>query len=206
MPLSAARTKPAPTVGVLLAGGQSRRMGEDKRLLALGDRPLALWPARTLEAVCTPCVQVGGAPVPGLDWPVLEDLRPGQGPAAGLETALLAFPGAAVVLCAVDVPFVSAGLLQVAIEHLPGHAAAVPRHAGRWHALAAAYSPALLPALTAWLDEGRRDMQGLLDRAPTYAIDGEELRATGDPQEQLANVNSRADLEAARERVRRRTS
>jgi len=206
MPLTSAERKLGPTVGVLLAGGESRRMGRDKRVLTLGDRPLSLWPARALEATSELQVQIGGPPVPGLGWPVLDDLRPGQGPAAGLETALLAFPGAAVVLCAVDVPFVTTALLQAAIARLPDHTAAVPRHAGRWHALAAAYSPALLPALTDWLDAGHRDLQRLLDRTATYAIEGTELSAAGEPEEMLANVNSPEDLEAARQRLTRRTS
>lgn len=203
MPSNGAGRKLAPTVGALLAGGASRRMGRDKRGLLLGGEPLAQRPAAALRSVADLVVQVGGSPVNGLGWPVLEDRRPGQGPAAALETALEAFPGAAVVACGVDLPFVDAELLAYALGKLPGHAAAVPRHGDRWHALAAAYSPAFLPELTAWLDSGRRDLQRLLDATDVIAIEGPELERFGDPALLLANVNTPADLAAAQERLRK---
>jgi molybdopterin-guanine dinucleotide biosynthesis protein A len=206
MPSGTRSRKLAPTVGVLLAGGASRRMGSDKSSLLFGERPMALRPAEALGQLTDTLVQIGGEAVPGLGWTVLEDLRPGLGPAAGLETALASFPGAAVVICGVDLPFVSAALLRHALERLDGRVAAAPRFEGRWHALAAAYSPALLPALTSWLDAGRRDLQGLLDEVGAVAIEGRELERFGDPAVLLANVNTPAELRAAEARLRPRTS
>lgn len=203
MPSREAGRKPVPTVGALLAGGASRRMGRDKRELLLGGQPLAHRSAAALRQVADTVVQIGGAPVSGLGWPVIDDRRPAHGPAAALETALETFPGAAVVACGVDLPFITAGLLAEALRRLPGHAAAVPRFGGRWHALAGAYSPALLPALTAWLDGGRRDLQGLLDSVDTVPIEGAELERFGDPARLLANVNTPADLRAAEEQLPR---
>jgi molybdopterin-guanine dinucleotide biosynthesis protein A len=182
-------------------------MGDDKASLPLAGEPLASRPAAALRGVTDTLVQIGGEPIPGLGWPVIADLRPGEGPAAGLETALASFPGAAIVVCGVDLPFVSAALLGHALARLDGRPAAVPRHDGRWHPLAAAYSPALLPALVAWLDAGRRDLQSLLDEVNPYPIEGSELERFGEPAALLANVNTPAELRAAEERLLRlRTS
>lgn len=196
---------PAPgPVGALLAGGSSRRMGSDKALAVLGALPLFRWAAASLEGLPTR-VQVGGAPLPGLGWRTLRDERRDAGPGGGIETALRAYPGAVVVVVGVDLPFVPVELLAAAHAALePGVEAAVPRHGGRWHPLAAAWAPDALAALTAWLDAGRRDLQGFLDSrsSAVAALEGARLRALGDPERMLMNVNTPDDLEAARASVR----
>jgi len=189
-----------PTVGALLVGGASRRMGEPKSGLEFGGRPLGQWPAAALADICEHRVQVGSAPVPGLGWPCVPDRRTGAGPGAGIESALLYAPGAAVVLCAVDTPFVSAGLLAAALARVAeGSVAAAPRHGGRWHPLCGACSPSLLPRLGAWLDAGRRDLQRLYDEVGATPLEGDTLAAFGDPERLLLNVNEPADLARARE-------
>ena len=170
-------------------------MGESKSELELGGRPLGHWPATALEAVCEHRLQVGGAPVRDLGWPCIPDRRPEAGPGAGIESALLYAPGAAIVLCAVDTPFVTAELLAAALALVAaGSIAAAPRHDGRWHPLCGACSPALLPRLGAWLDTGRRDLQGLYDEVAATPIEGDTLAAFGDPQRLLLNVNEPVDL------------
>ncbi len=192
----------ARAVVAVVAGGQSARMGVDKSALSLGDRPLGMWSARALSAVCEARLQLGGEPIPGLGWPVLADLRPGCGPAGAIETGLAAFAGAALVVCAADLPFVPAALLADLLQRLTdGRIAAAPRHGQRWHPLCAAYSPAFLPPLRAWLDGGRRDLQRLLDRVDAVEIRDSELRVFGDPRDMLHNINTPEDLEAARARV-----
>lgn len=192
----------ARAVGALTAGGRSARMRADKSALALGDQPLGMWPARALSEVSSTRVQLGGNPIPGLGWSVLADLRPGCGPAGGIETGLAAFPGAALVVCAVDLPFVPAPLLVSLLHRLSGgHIAVAPRHRDRWHPLCAAYSPAFLPPLRDWLDDGRRDLQRLLDSVGALAVGDSELGAFGDPCDMLRNINTPDDLEAARARI-----
>lgn len=179
-------------------GGASRRMGKSKSELVLGGKALGQWSAAALAEVCARRLQVGGAPVPGLGWQCIPDRRLDVGPGAGLESALLYAPGAAVVLCAVDTPFVSAGLLAAALAHVAeGSIAAAPRHGGRWHPLGGACSPSLLPHVSAWLDSGRRDLQGLYDEVGATPIEGDALAAFGDPQRLLLNLNTPADLARA---------
>ncbi len=175
-------------------------MGESKSEIELGGRPLGQWPAAALATVCEQTLQVGGAPVPGLGWHCIPDQRTETGPGAGIEAALLYAPGAAVVLCAVDTPFVRAELLAAALACIAeGSIAAAPRYDGRWHPLCGACSPALLPRLGAWLDSGRRDLQGLYDEVGASAIEGDTLAAFGDPERLLLNVNEPDDLARAEE-------
>lgn len=187
-------------LGALLAGGGSRRMGAPKEGVELGGRPLAAWAARALAAAARPTVQIGGRPIPGLDWPTWPDVFPDGGPAAGIATALRGAGGGSVLVVAVDLPFITAGLLRAAADAVAaGATAAVPRRAGRWHPLAGAWSPAALGPLDERLRRGRRDLQSLLDRLPAHAIEGHELERHGDPDRLLLNVNTPEDLRRARE-------
>ena len=193
-----------PVVGALLAGGGSRRMGQPKGNLRLGDRPLAAWPARALQSVSRHCIQVGGEPLAGLDWPCIPDGREAAGPGAGLEAALLHAPGAAVAVCAVDVPFVPPELLRHALDRVrAGVPAAAPHWKGRWHPLCGAVGPQLLPALTRWLDSGRRDLQALFDTIAAEPIQAARLRTWGEPEVLLMNVNDPEDLQRAARQLER---
>jgi len=176
-------------------------MGQPKAEVDLGGRPLAAWAAASLAQVCGQLVQVGGEPIAGLGWQVWPDHRPDAGPAAGLETALRA-AGGAVIVCAVDTPFVPPGLLRTAyhaVRH--GALAAVPRWGGRWHPLCGAYAPDVLACLTARLEAGQIDLHGLLENIAVWPLHAATLRAFGDPDRILQNVNSAEDLERTRELI-----
>lgn len=189
-------------VGVLIAGGGSRRMGTEKAMIGIGGKPMFRHPADALAAVSDTAVQVGGEPLPGLGWQVLRDSREDAGPAAGLEAALSTFPGAVILVCPVDTPLVRPHLLRALLDLIDHRVeAAAPRWRGRWHPLLAAYNQEFLEPLGDWLDGGRRDLQGLLDARPVAELSGRALSRLGPPDLVLANVNEPDDLERVREAV-----
>ena len=76
--------------GFVLVGGQSSRMGRDKARLRIGSGLLVEDVAGKL-ASCTASVTLVGPPERYADLPFecLPDLRPGLGPLAGIEAALV---------------------------------------------------------------------------------------------------------------------
>jgi molybdopterin-guanine dinucleotide biosynthesis protein A len=99
-------------VGAILAGGAGRRIGGDKAARLLVDRPLAAYPATALAEVCERVALVckPGTVVPdGWAWE-LWDGEPDEPrhPAAGIAYALER-AGEPVLVCAADMPFVTAG-------------------------------------------------------------------------------------------------
>src|SRR5712691_1983298 len=105
---------PPPASGAVMAGGRSSRFGRDKALLEIGGETLLQRTVRTVRTVAQRVIVLGpqerAAQVE--DAAVLQDEIPGIGPLGGIYTALRATPGSAVLVVAVDMPFLNAGLLR----------------------------------------------------------------------------------------------
>ena len=189
----------APPVGLVLAGGESRRLGSDK---ARWDG--AALPARAVEALAAVCAEVavadrGRGLVPGC--PSLVD-GPGRGPAAGILGGAAAYPGRPLLVLACDLPRVPAGLLAE-LANSPEPDWALPRWAGGREPLCALYGPAALAVLAARVAAGRFSLHDLDDLEggglAVRHLEGEELRRFGDPAEVFLNLNTPEDLERWRQ-------
>ncbi len=104
--------------GFVLAGGESRRMGQDKALLPFHGEPLTVSLARTVSQI-TDRVSIIGDPAnySHLGFPVVADAVPRCGPAGGIYTALLRNETDWNVVVACDMPRVTAALLRTLVRH-----------------------------------------------------------------------------------------
>ena len=140
-------------IGALLAGGAGRRMNGAKPTAELGGRPLASWPAAALAEVCEQVAVVckRDTELPELDgverWDEPDEPRhPLTGIVYALERA-----GGPVLVCAADMPFVTADACRSLIAAAGGgmSAAAVAVAEGRMQPVLAVYAPAAIEALRA---------------------------------------------------------
>ena len=189
--------------GLILAGGESRRMGRDKLPLKVGATPLLGRVYAVLSSRCEEVLVAGGGGHVPAGARRIPDLRPGrQGPLAGIEAGLLAARRRAVFVAAGDMPFLTSGLVGYLLGLLqPGVPAAVPVTGEGSHPLCAAYDAREVPPVVgAALDRGARSVRALLEGLPgvRYVEEG-ELRRFGDSDLLLLNVNSPQDLVRARE-------
>ena len=142
------------------------------------------------------------ADVAGL--PCRPDLHPGQGPLAGLETALAwaaerGEPGAVCVAC--DLPHLPAGLLRALAERGTSTdadvvAPASPRNPDG-EPLCAWYGTHLLPTVVDRLERDERGVLTLLARLQVDVLPLDRVRRWGEPDHLFLNVNTPADRERA---------
>ena len=155
-------TTPGNFNGWVLAGGQSRRMRQDKALLKLDSQPLALHAAQILAPFVTGIAIVGDpAKYTSLGFPVTPDLRPDCGPLAGIEAALAATDSDWNLILACDLPGITEALLKnLLLAASPGTDApdaVIPRHPdNNLEPLCALYRRRALPVIQAALNAGIR--------------------------------------------------
>lgn len=190
-------------VGVLLAGGPATRFGGFPKGLALVDeRRIADRVLSALAGATDTQIVVSNAREASSWFPshtVVADATPGVGPLAGIETSLRAADGAAVIVVAWDMPFVTTPLLRgMRALGEAGAAAVVPTHgaAAVIEPLCAYYAAAALDVCTQLLANGERRAAALFEALPTAVTIPERLlEAHGDPHRLFMSVDSMAQLE-----------
>jgi molybdenum cofactor guanylyltransferase len=176
-------------VGVVLAGGLGRRIGGSKALVKLNRRPLISYP---LEAVWRALGNVAIVAKIDTKLPTLPGvavwIEPDEPrhPLTGIVHALVMSEGRAVLVCAADMPLVSAELVAAIACADPGPAPAVVASAGgELQPLLGCYHPRALELLAG-------AEAGIPLREAVAAIGPVTYEVT-DPNA-LFNVNSPADL------------
>ena len=127
---------------VILAGGQSLRMGRDKAWLEVKGQSLIGRAVETVRALGAEEIFISGragVDYSGLKLPVLLDLKPGSGPLGGIERGLDAASSPLLLVLAVDLPQMTTAFLQKLFDHCDSQTGAVPQLAGALEPLAAIY-------------------------------------------------------------------
>lgn len=184
---------------LLIAGGQSARMGEDKRFLAFGGETLL---ERLLKkAAGLPfrerflCVESATDRLKNLahryGYTLLADELQGQGPAEGLRRGLSAMEREWGFALSCDMPFFSFAVLEKLLAHRGEAEAIIPVAGGRRQMLAGLYHKGLAACFEMALGQGERKLAQIV-KAPALV----EL-----PEEFFFNVNTPADARLARGRL-----
>ncbi len=120
----------APVTAIILAGGQSRRMGRDKAFIEFEGKPLI---ARVIERVQNVAAEVliianDNASYARFGLPIINDVYPGKGSLGGIYSGLLAASHEHALAVACDMPFLNEALLRYLIS-LASQADVVVPHA-----------------------------------------------------------------------------
>jgi molybdopterin-guanine dinucleotide biosynthesis protein A len=191
------------TGGIVLCGGQSRRMGRPKAWLPFGGELMLPRVVRLLGEAVAPVVVVAA---PGQDVPplpagieVVRDEEKGRGPLQGLAAGLKALAGRveAAYLSSCDVPFLRPAFVRRLVELLGDHLICVPRVGEYHHSLAAVYRMEVAEAVARLLAEGRLRPFFLFDTVPTRVVAAEELADVDPTFQTLRNLNTPEEYEAA---------
>ena len=127
---------------VLLAGGESRRMGSDKATIVFHGRPLWQRQLQILRDLGPEKIFVSARTLPSwlpFDTELLLDEPPFRGPLGGLTRALSSIQTSYLAVLAVDMPFMTRKQMQVLCRHAVRGCGVVPVVEGRPEPLAAIY-------------------------------------------------------------------
>lgn len=201
----------------ILAGGQSRRMGQDKALLEVEGRALIEYVIDVANKVANETLIVAS------DRPeyeefgchVVADKFPQSGSLGGIYTALSEASNDYCLVLACDMPFVNEALIRFMIDELDDADAVVPALAAErsdqggpetLETLHAIYSKACIPAIDRQLNAGVFKVIGFFSEVKVKKLP-EDVVLEYDPQLlSFFNCNTPEEFEWAKQRLAQQTS
>jgi molybdopterin-guanine dinucleotide biosynthesis protein A len=184
---------------VLLAGGESRRMGRDKATILFRGKPLWQIQLDLLRTVNPKEIFVSARTDPVWrpdDVQLVTDDPPSRGPLSGLAASLARMRSAYLLALAIDMPFMSESYLRHLCHQIEACVGVVPKIDNRAEPLAAIYPR-----------EAATEFQGALagtdfslQTVTRLLVESGKLREvaiTEQEQSLFLNVNQPADLQSA---------
>jgi molybdopterin-guanine dinucleotide biosynthesis protein A len=192
---------------VIQAGGESRRMGQDKALMPFLGRPLIQRVAERLAPIADELIVTTNHPEAYrfLGRPLFPDLQPGGGALGGLFTALSAasYPLVAVVAC--DMPFANPDLLAFARDLMIETRVdvVIPSTAHGLEPLHAVYRrDACLPAIRAAMQAEQWKVISWFPQVRLHQLEPEEIGRFDPDGLTFWNLNTPQEFKQAERRAR----
>lgn len=192
--------------GIVLAGGQSQRMGTDKALLELEGKPLIGWVLERLQQLSDDLLIVvrDTTAYAHLGVRLVTDVYPRQGALVGLHAGLLAARHPLALAVACDMPFLDLRLLRYMVVVGRGHDAVIPRIGGYPEPLHALYRVRrCLPAIEQALDSGQFKMTSFLPGVRVRYVEEQEIDLFDPQRLSFFNVNTPEDWQRGQKLARR---
>jgi molybdenum cofactor guanylyltransferase len=175
-----------------MAGGKSRRFGQDKALLTIHGETLLARALRILAEVTRErliigpperAAQAGGAPV-------IPDEFPETGPLGGIYTALHAAANDWLVVVACDMPFLNPDLLRYLLSLAPDSDVVLPAPEGHGEQLHAVYRRSCLDAIRRQIESGDYKIDRFFAQVSVRLVGRDELRSVDPDLRSFRNVNT----------------
>ena len=189
--------------GIVLAGGQSRRLGRDKALEPVQGQPLIQRVIQRVRQVSCETVVVvadqsrGDALPLDVDTRIALDIYPGGGSLGGIFSGLSAAQEDWGVVVACDMPFLNLALLRYLAGLREDADAVVPVLEGRPEPTHSLYSKACLPHIEARLKANDLKISGFFDDVRVTYVPEDDIARFDPDYLSFFNINSPADLEKA---------
>jgi molybdopterin-guanine dinucleotide biosynthesis protein A len=184
---------------LVIAGGESRRMGCDKARLLLGDQTLLQRVILVMQQVFPRVLVSVREHRPEINLAQIRDAPAHAGPLAGLCAGLAQSRDGWVFAIATDMPFIQPALIERLAQRRADCQAVVPVVHGHPQALAAFYSASGLPIIQGILSgTGKRSLRAALLQLKVHYVAESELPA--------AELRSFIDLDTPQDVARARQS
>lgn len=193
----------ADGLALILAGGDSQRMGCDKATLRLGQKTLLQRVVEVVQPLFPELLVSVRQPRADIEWPQIVDPTGCAGPLAGLCAGLERAQARGVpwvFAVATDMPFVQAALIRHLATLRDGFQVVVPVVQGHPQPLASFYSVASLETVRTILSgNGKRSLRALLEGLRVRYVDEDELRRIDPGLRSFFDLDTPQDIAVARQ-------
>ncbi|GAA0893108.1 hypothetical protein GCM10009122_27870 [Fulvivirga kasyanovii] len=172
--------------GLVLIGGESRRMGRDKSLISYHATDQRKYSFDLLSDYCSKVfLSCNADQAKNIELPFITDSNNYKGPLKGVLSAQEKFNDVAWLVLACDMPFVDAEVLSMLVTHRDPNAMATCFYHGFPEPLCSIWEPHAYAALIHFVNSGNLRPRHFLEQHPTKYI-----KSTKGIQDKLRNINS----------------
>lgn len=191
---------------IILAGGNSSRMGFDKTFIKIEGLTLIERQIRLLGALFGKIIVVTNSRAKSRSLckiidknrlknvKITQDIILGQGPLGGIYSGLMLSDSFHNFAVACDMPYINTGLIEYMRKKSPGYDAVVPRINKRYEPLYSIYSKNCLKIIEQLLDKKIFKINKLFSKVKVREITGGEVRKFVLGAKIFTNINTKEDL------------
>jgi molybdopterin-guanine dinucleotide biosynthesis protein A len=186
--------------GIILSGGKSIRMGENKAFIRVGGVPIITRIYDLFKELFQEVIIVTNQKdlFSNFDSRVYSDLIPGKGALGGLYTGIF-FSCFHYSFCAAcDMPFIRKSLVQYLIENIDGEDVIVPRTKDGLQPLHAIYSKNCVNPIRKIIQEGKSKIIDIYNQVNVKIVDEKDFLCFDPDGESFINVNTPEELLSVR--------
>ena len=178
--------------GVILAGGQSRRMGQDKAFLPFGKGLLIERVIEVVQQVTADVILITNTPerYQRFGLPMFSDVIAEAGSLGGIYTGLVSAKTPYSLCLACDMPFVKPTFLRFLCRTAAEADVVIPRNAEDFQPLCAVYSQVCRDTIRHTIEVGQLKITGFFDQVRVRVIDGDLLTRYDPPDVMFFNANT----------------
>ena len=189
---------------LILAGGDSRRMGQDKAALVLEGKTLLESVTATMQAVFPRVIVSVRQLRTGVDVPQVRDEQAASGPLAGLAAGMKSATTPWIFAVACDMPFIQPAVIEYLAGQRAGYQAVVPMVRGFPQPLAAFYANSCRDVAESILyGEGKHSLRALLERLSVCYVSEERMLAVDPQLRSFFDLDTPQDVSVAMNEVKK---
>jgi len=186
--------------GIVLSGGENRRMGRDKAFLKIAGIPMIEHVLQALQSVVKQkIIIVTNSPQAYTSYGVrvVTDASDKRGSLIGIYTGLLYSQDEYNIVVACDMPFLNPGLISYMAGLAEGYDIVVPKIGEFIEPLHAVYCRALLPVIENRIQLDDRQLKGMLHKTYTRYVTEAEIDRFDPQRRSFKNINTQQEYQEA---------
>lgn len=176
--------------GIILAGGKSSRMEQDKGLMPLDKKPMIQWVIEAIKPLVDEIIIISNQEEYNqFGYPVYEDLIKDSGPLAGIYTGLTHSSTKKNVVVSCDTPFLSSELIKKLIKQSVNYEVVIPQNRNKKHPLIGVYSRSCISVFKTQLEEGERKLMDAINKVNLSVLDANSF-----DEKVFSNINTQEEF------------
>ncbi|HEY85314.1 MAG TPA: molybdenum cofactor guanylyltransferase [Chloroflexi bacterium] len=181
----------------ILAGGQSRRMGQNKALMRLGGMSILQWEINAVKGLTPDLFLVTNSPqiYTPFNIPTIPDVVPGKAALGGIYTALTYAKHNWVLVLACDMPLLNPAIITFLAQQRQEADAVIPLVGNHPETLHAFYHKRCIPAVQKRISANKLKVIDFFNEVQVRYVNKEALQAITPDFDYLINLNTPAEFQ-----------